>query len=282
MAQRILGVLAVLRNGRYTKASSKHKSLMKFTLNALVVIGILVLVGFGLVNGLKVSVSSLIDWIIGVAIFSWLVAITTVPWNIHFQAREVIAEANLSLEKNIPVDPQKQQYALMIARRSLWVAVILHLLSALGLYLLALWQVSAIGYFGSVAALLLTSLRPAIRSYQFLARRLAMIQNDFKYPREDILELRARLIQLETLMTQVNQRLDLTDPTSWISQQQRQWDSLRQDLTRLATAQEDLNIRNQADHTRLAREAQQAIAQLSEDSQFLNQVRDLIRFVKQA
>jgi hypothetical protein len=78
------------------------------------------------------------------------------------------------------------------------------------------------------------------------------------------------------------QKLDLDDPTSWMSTQQRQWESLRQDITRLASSLEEFKAINQADHAHLAREAQQAIAQLSEDSQFLNQARELIRFFKTA
>jgi hypothetical protein len=241
-----------------------------------------VLAALGLTNWLHISAESLVDWLIGIAIFSWLLSITTVPWNIHFRAREVLAEGSFSREKGIAVDAQQQQYAAMIARRSLWVAVLLHLLSAIALYLLALWNVSAIGYLGSIAALLLTALRPAIRTYQFLAMRLAMIQQAFKYPQENIVELRTRVIQLEEMNQLMVQKLDLDDPTSWMSTQQRQWESLRQDITRLASSLEEFKAINQADHAHLAREAQQAIAQLSEDSQFLNQARELIRFFKTA
>lgn len=253
---------------------------MRYTFTWIPFLVLLVLAGFGLINWLQIPSSSLVNWIIGIAIFSWLLAITTVPWNVYFQAKEVLSEAAFSTEQGISVDSHQQQYAATIARRSLWVALVLHLLSAVALYLLALWQVSAIGYFGSIAALLLTVLRPTVRTYQFLAKRLAMIQTGLKYPREDVLELRERVIQLENRVQEVIQRLDLNDPTSWIRVQQRQWEALRQDLTHLASSQEEFKAINQSEHARLSREAQQAIAQLSEDSQFLNQVRELIRFVK--
>ncbi|MGF1499645.1 MAG: hypothetical protein ACFB8W_22900 [Elainellaceae cyanobacterium] len=255
---------------------------MRYTFIWLPFLILLVLAGFGLVNWLHIPTDSLVNWVIGIAIFSWLLAITTVPWNVYFQAKEVLAEAAFSAEEGIRVDAQQQEYAATIARRSLWVALSLHFVSAVALYLLALWQVSAIGYFGSIAALLLTALRPAVRTYQFLVKRLGMIQTGLKYPREDVLELRERVIELENSTKDLIQRLDLEDPTSWISIQQRQWEALRQDLTHLASAQEEFKAINQAEHARLSREAQQAIAQLSEDSQFLNQVRELIRFVKSA
>ncbi|MEB3355909.1 MAG: hypothetical protein VKK04_04230 [Synechococcales bacterium] len=255
---------------------------MQYSFTWLSFLALLVLAGFGLVSWLHVPTGSLVNWIIGVSIFGWLLAITTVPWNVYFQAKEVLVEAAFSEEQGVRVDEQQKQYATTIAQRSLWVALLLHLLSAVALYLLALWQVSAIGYFGSIAALLLTVLRPTVRTYQFLVRRLGMIQTGIKYPREDVWELRGRLVQLEETTHDLIRRLDLEDPTSWISVQQRQWEALRQDLTHLASAHEDFKAINQSDHARLSREAQQAIAQLSEDSQFLNQVRDLIRFVKSA
>jgi hypothetical protein len=46
-------------------------------------------------------------------------------------------------------------------RKSLWLAIGLHILSTIGLYLLAIAGISAVGYISSGAALLLTILRPA-------------------------------------------------------------------------------------------------------------------------
>ncbi len=255
---------------------------MEAVIGWLVFLVLFVSIGFGIGNWLQVPISSLVNWVIGISIFSWLIAITTIPWNIYFKAKEVLADAVFSIERGISIDPKQRQYAATITQRSLWVALSLHLLSAVALYLLELWQITAIGYFGAMAALLLTVLRPSVRTYQFLVKRLAMIQTGFKYPREDIVELRGQIAQLQTMAQEMTQRLDENEPTSWISVQQRQWESLRQDLTRLASSQEDFKVINQSEHVQLSRESQQAIAQLSEDSQFLNQARELIRFIKSA
>lgn len=248
----------------------------------LALLALIILAGYGVVSWADIAAIQFIDWIIGIAIFGWLVTITTVPWNIHFQAREVVAEITLSLERGIQIDPEQRQYAVMVGRRSLWVALGLHGVSAVGLFALAWWHVSAIGYFGSLAALLLTVLRPSIRAYYFLAKRLSMIQRQCNYPREDVLELRGRMAMQEKLVENLSQRLNLGDPNSWISGQQKQWKSVRQDLTRVRKTLETLRVNNQVEHTQLAKNAENAIAQLSEDGQFLNQVRDLIRFVKTA
>ncbi len=243
---------------------------------------LIILAGYGAVSWVDIATIQFLDWIMGIAIFGWLVTITTVPWNVHFQAREVVAEIDLSLEQGIPIDPEQHQYAVMVGRRSLWVALALHGVSAAGLFALAWWHISAIGYLGSLAALLLTVLRPSLRAYHFLAKRLSMIQRQCSYPREDVLELRGRVAMQEKQTECLTQQLNLDDPTSWISDQQRQWESVRQEFSRMMTDLETLKANNQVEHGQLARDTETAIATLSEDAQFLNQVRDLIHFVKTA
>ena len=242
----------------------------------------LLLLLFSGLQWLNIPTGSFLDWVIGAASFGWLLAIVTIPWNIYFDAKEALAEAELSRENNISVDPRQVSYIGTVAARSLWVVIALHLLSAIGLYGLAIAGISSVGYVGSAAALLLTALRPAIRTYQYFATRIALLRQQFKYPREDVLELRDRVLTLETKMNQLEFQLDPEESTSWIAFQQRETDALRHDLSRLATAQETLRSTNQADHDRLSLEARQAISQLTIDGQFLDHVREIIRFFKTA
>lgn len=123
---------------------------------------ILVLGAFGVLQWMDIPTGNFIDWVIGAASFWWLLVIVTVPWNVHFQAKEVLAEAAVSVEKGIAVDEKKVKYAEVLAQRSFWVAIALHLFSAVGLYTLAAAGISAVGYLSSGAALLLTALRPAV------------------------------------------------------------------------------------------------------------------------
>ncbi|HEY9851058.1 MAG TPA: hypothetical protein V6D28_16435 [Leptolyngbyaceae cyanobacterium] len=242
----------------------------------------LVLLVFGILQWLHVPTGSFLDWVVAVAIFEWLLVIVTVPWNVHFEAKEVITEAAQSTEKGITVDRKQVDYAKMVEKRSLFVAIALHLLSAIGFYALAAAGISTIGYISSGAALLLTLLRPAIRGYQYLAMRLAMIREQVKYPREDIIELRSRFTNLETAIKGIQDKLNPEYPDSLVSTQQRLSDGVRHDLNRLSAAVEELRSTNQAEHNRLSREAQQAISQLTVDSQFLDHVREIIRFFKTA
>ncbi len=242
----------------------------------------LVLLTFGILQWLHVPAGSFIDWIIAVAIFEWLLIIVTVPWNIHFEAKAVLDEAAVSAQKEIKVDAKQVEYAKVIAGRSLIIAIALHLLSAIGLYALAATGISTIGYVSSAAALLLTFLRPAVRTYEYLAARLAMIRHELSYPREDVWELRNRFNTLEDTVKRMEEQLDPEEPYSWVATSQRFQEETRKELARLATSLEEFKANNDSQHQRLSREAQQAIAQLTTDGQFLDHVREIIRFFKTA
>ncbi|PSN15321.1 hypothetical protein C7293_07850 [filamentous cyanobacterium CCT1] len=237
---------------------------------------------FGLAQWWQIPVGTFTDWVVGLASFGWLLTITTVPWNIYFEAKTALSEAKLSQEKGIAVDDRQVDYVRSLARWSLRLVLALHLITALGLYLLASTGISQLGYWGSAAALLLSGLRPALRTYQYFAARIAAIQQQFQYPREDVVWLSDRLTQAETKLEQLTANLDTDDPISWVATEQRQRQALRQDLTVLATEVSALVATNQAEHQQLTLEGRQAIAQLSADGQFLEHVREIIRFFKVA
>ncbi|MEH2211229.1 hypothetical protein [Nostoc sp.] len=255
---------------------------INFFISSIAGIVVVVLAAFGLLQWLHIPAGNFLDWVIGGASFWWLLVIVTVPWNVHFQAKEVLAEAAQSTEKGIPVDEKQVKYVTLLAKRSLWVAIALHLFSAIGLYTLAVTGISTVGYISSGAALLLTILRPAIRAYEYLYARLAMIRQEWKYPREDIFELRDRFSILEQKIQSLEDQLNPEQPYSLSATQQRFAEETRRDLARIAANLEELRATNQTEHERLGREARNAIAQLSTDGQFLDHVREIIRFFKTA
>jgi hypothetical protein len=243
---------------------------------------LLVLFCFGILQWLNIPTGNFLDWVIGGATFWWLLLIVTVPWNIHFDAKEVLAEAEDSVKKEIRIDEKQLKYVRLVASRSLWVAIGLHLVSTVGLYALALAGISVVGYIGSGAALLLTVLRPAIRAYQYLAARLSMVRREFSYPREDVIELRSRVTTLEFKIEQLANLLDTNNPNSFISQQIRNWEVQTRDLENISADLKQLKSNNQAEHQQLAREAENAISQLTTDSEILSHARELVRFFKEA
>lgn len=76
--------------------------------------------------------------------------------------------------------------------------------------------------------------------------------------------------------------LSKENPYSWISKYEKFADETCKDLSKLGANIEDLRATNEREHERLLRESRQAIAQLSTDSQFLEHVREIIRFFKSA
>ena len=253
-----------------------------FFLGSSIGIVVLVLLAFSVLQWFHISAGNFLDWVIGGAIFEWLLVIVTVPWNVHFQAKEVLAEGAQSAEKGILVDEKQLEYVTVLAKRSVFAAIALHLLSAVGLYTLAATGISAVGYVSSGAALLLTALRPAISAYEYLYARLTMIRQEWTYPREDILELRHRVDSMEVTLKRLEEQLNPEQPYSLAAKQQLDSEETRKELARLGASLEKLSATNQAEHESLAREAQAAIAQLSIDGQFLDHVREIIRFFKTA
>lgn len=240
------------------------------------------LITFLILQFLQVPSGNLIDWLIGMGIFWWLLTIVVIPWNVYFEAKEVITEAQTSGEKNIKFDQSYLNYVKQVCFWSLIIAIVLHFVSAFTLYGLALFKVTPLGYSSAIATLLLTFLRPSVRFYQYLATRLAMIRQEIKYPRYDVLILQN---QVETLINQVKvleSQLDLNDSQSWMSQQQKKWQEIQREVKIFRNLLEQFENQNQREHQQISQETQNAINQLTEDSQFLTHVREIIRFVKTA
>ncbi|MDJ0743945.1 MAG: hypothetical protein QNJ32_11345 [Xenococcaceae cyanobacterium MO_167.B27] len=243
-------------------------------------LGILLLIAGGIGQWLHISPGNLIDWLIGIASFWWLLVIVTIPWNIYFDAREAITEAKVSREKGLEIEEQQLNYVQKVARWSLLGAIALHGISAIALYVLAATGISNVGYVSSGLTLLLTILRPAISGYQYLTARLSAIKKEIKYPREDAIELRNRVKTLETTIKNIETQLDSKNPNSLVNRQQQESQENRNQLAHLKALLEALQAKNAVEHEQLSREAQNAIAQLNEDSQFLGHVKEIIRFVK--
>ena len=243
----------------------------------------LLLVGYGLVRHLNVPIAgSFGDWAVGLLAAFWLVAVVTVPWNVHFKAKAVLADAGPSRDRGLAVDPRQVAYVARLARVSLWVAVALHVASAAVLLGLAVAGVSRVGYAGSVVALLLTGLRPAAAAYHYLAERLRTIGHDWHYPREDVVEVRRRLDAAEAELASIKLQLDPDRPESLAAVQRDHVARTRDEIAAVAAAVAAARAANDADHDRLSREAKSAISQLSVDGQFLDHVREIIRFFKSA
>ena len=231
---------------------------------------------------LKIQAGTMIDWITGIVAFWWLTGITTLPWNMYFAAKDLLHEAKVSESKNISLDQNDIAYATKQAKLFLTVAIVLHVLSAVSLYLLAFFEISSIGYFASAVAMLLTFARPSYRLYDFVYERLQSLHKKIKYPREDVYELRESLNKQTERIDKLVAQLDLTVKESWAFTTVQELKKVTANVQQIEQSLTELRLENDKAHTDLSTKTQQEIAKLSEDAQFLNQTRELIRFIKNA
>lgn len=243
-------------------------------------ITLLVLLVFAVLKWLDIPAGQLIDWVLGVAMFGWLLAITTIPWNLYFSAREAVNEAASSRERGIAINEKDVAYASQLATNFLRLSVALHLLSAAALYALAYYQITPLGSLAALASLLLTFLRPLHKLYEHIARRLASILHQVKYPREDVVLALGRIDDAEQQLRELKAMLDTAESGSWAAQLEGKHEEQQRKLQQLHLTLDEALLQNAKEHERLARKTEQDIAKLSEDAQFLNQVRDLVRFIK--
>lgn len=251
-------------------------------IGTLFTVGLLVLAAYGITRWIGVDPGSLRDWIVGLLVLWWLIVVITLPWDLYFKARTLLIDAARSRTDGITVADSDLSYVTRWARLSLWLAIILHLVSAAGLYLLAYFGISQLGYIASGAALLAMGLRPAGRGYEYLVERLGSIGREIRHPRDDILALRERIDSMDERLKDIAQRLDAGTTTSWASTLETRLAGLATEAERLRTSAEDSRRANDDAHRQLARDAEAAAARMAEDARVLNHVRELVRFFKEA
>ena len=243
-------------------------------------ITLLVLVVFAVLRGLQIPAGDLIDWVMGIAVFWWLMLIVTVPWNMHFAAKEILSEAEISERKAIKVDVQDIGYAQKIAKRYLQIAITMHVVSAVALSVFAYIGILPMGYWAALAALLLTFLRPAIRLHDYIVSKLSLIRQQIHYPREDVYELKTKVEAIDAVFKNLEHALDTKKEDSWANKVERQNKRLKDELEKLQVSLQNLKVENQSEHQQLARQLESSISKISEDSEFLQHARELIRFIK--
>ena len=210
------------------------------------------------------------------------VGIVTIPWNIYFGARRVRAELADSKARDIEVQPSDLAYVDQAERRSLAVAIAMHGVSAAGFAAVAYFGLTPVGWFVAAAAVALTLLRPAVRVYQHVVARLTDISHRGRYPRDDVQTALDALQRHEVQLDHLERTLDIGEDSSWAARVVEELDELDRRIAAAHTAHVELRQSNEEAHHRLSREAQAAVERLTEDTEFLGSVREIIRFVKEA
>lgn len=243
----------------------------------------MLMAGYMAMKYANMQVGQLSDWLTAIGAFWWLSVVVTLPWNTHFKAKEILDEADISRKKGINVEEGEISYAKRISKRYLLVALGLHLFSAAAFFGLAVSGVSeAVGYTAAGLALLLTGLRPAVRFHEYLTARLGNMKEAIRYPREDVLLIESRLSQTESELARLSAMLNSEDASSFISKKEKESAYLKSELHRLKTDLANFKVENDSAHQQIERKSENSLTRISEDAKFLGQVRDILRFIKDA
>ncbi|MDT7839225.1 hypothetical protein [Streptomyces justiciae] len=126
----------------------------------------------------------------------WLLLLLTVPWNLYFRAHAVLAD--IAVSRGLEISPTRDAEARRIARAMLRTAVAGHVVTA-AVVAAVTWATGAFtGYWFAAFFLLSTFFRPAGSWFGQLRRRRGALLKDVTYPRDDVIELNARLDRAET------------------------------------------------------------------------------------
>lgn len=249
-------------------------SLIGFTFFSLIVMVVL--------RWLDIPAGDLLDWVVGIGGFWVLIFVTTVPWNTHFRAKEVLSDAKSAEGKARKVSEKDLYYVKRIARLYLLIALALHVISAAGLYLLAVYNISKVGYWGAVLALLLTGLRPASRLYAYIHYRLTSISQEIHFPKEDVSKLQVEVTAIKDKLEAMHLLLHPDEKGSWTQEKTKELKRLESQMYALKESTENFQLQQNTKLKEIQTQNEKQIAQISEDAQFLAQVRELIRFIKKA
>lgn len=244
-----------------------------------------------------VSLSALVSIGAALAALMWTVVLVTWPWNLYFDARQVVVENAVSRERGITVASGQDLEAGRIARRMLWFAVGGHLGTALVTAVFAYVSGALTGYYLAGFYLLSTTARPAIAYFAHLRERITALQRASTHPRDDVATLTASVTSLtdavETLRHQAHEaretaaedvrrtRAALTDDLAHLRQQ------TTTDLTRLENAQatdrgtartRDEDLRGRIEH--MARRIEATLDGISDHQELLTGMRALIRMIR--
>jgi hypothetical protein len=128
---------------------------------------------------------------------SWLIVLTTVPWNLHFAARRAAQQMAVSRERGIAVGLGYGEEAGRISRWMLSFALGAHLGTALVAAAIAFFSGNTVGYYIASISVLSTAFRPAAAYFGHVRERIKVLTRESTHPRDDVATLLQRADVLE-------------------------------------------------------------------------------------
>jgi hypothetical protein len=134
---------------------------------------------------------------------TWMIVLVTVPWNLYFAARRVVAGMAVSRRRAIAVDAGDAAEAARIARRMLWFAIGGHVGTAAVVAVVAAIAAAPMGYYVAGFYLLSTAIRPAAAYFAHLRARILTLGRESTHPRDDVVTLRRNVAHLTESVDQM-------------------------------------------------------------------------------
>jgi hypothetical protein len=208
---------------------------------------------------------TLLTWGAGGAALIWLVVLVTLPWNLHFRSREVLAEMRRSRDAGIRVTDEQVAFAERVKRWTLISSLAIHLLSAGVALALAVFADAALGYPFAGFYLLSCLIRPAIASMQQIRRRLEAIAADTRYPRDDVMKMRGQVDAHEAATLQLEQALK----------------QLREQHDELAARSDRQRAELEQKFTALARKFEDSLDRLTDNRELISGIKAFLRMIRE-
>jgi len=237
-----------------------------------------------------VDLSQLLSVVAGAGALGWLIVLVSVPWNLYFGARQVLAGIEASRRRDIHVEPGDEAEARRIQRRMLGFALGGHVVTALGAGLIGYLAKETAGYYFMGFYLLSAAIRPAVAYFSHLRKRIGELTRETSYPRDDVVTLRssvddltATVKRLEEELPQATTQLAARLTGDLTHAQQR----LVSDLARLEDAQatDRQAARERADELgrkvdRITRQVETTLDGLSDHQELQAGLRALVRMIR--
>ncbi|MFD1924284.1 hypothetical protein ACFSK2_27935 [Streptomyces beijiangensis] len=201
----------------------------------------------------------------------WLLLLLTAPWNLCFRAHSVLAEIALSREKGLSVAAERDVEAQRIARMMLRVAVAGHVVTAALVLAAGLAAGRVIGYWCAGFFLLSTAFRPAGAYFEQLRRRLGLLLRDVKYPRDDVVELRAQVEHVLAGMRILEDKAE--EQYRALAELRRARDALTNTAYQRADAADDR-------FTALAKQFEQTVDRLTDNEEIITGLKAFLRLLR--
>ncbi|MDC0675406.1 hypothetical protein [Nannocystis radixulma] len=230
---------------------------------ALLIVAYLAALGVAVWSG--VPPGTLLTWGAAGAAMIWLVVLITLPWNLHFRAREVLAEMRRSRDAGIKVTDEQIAFAERVKRWTLMTSLTIHIVSAGVALAIALLTDSDLGYPFAGFYLLSCLVRPAMASIQQVRRRLEALAEDTRYPRDDVMKLRGQVANHEVAVEKLEEELK----------------KLREEHDQLTTRTDRQRVELEQKIGALARKFEDSLDRLTDNREIIAGIKAFLRMIRE-